>query len=697
MWNTARTGSLSSKADGTDLEFPDLSGFLQLSALKFHGNSVRGDLGDLGRKLPSAAGTLKALAFHRNRYANNAESLLEGPLPVWLADFPDLTIQKQYEGVQEDESKIALSPLMEKTMSSNRYGCDTWDNYLLCVASIQAGISCETSSTVLGYYKAGGAQHCNDADITDTVAGCKAAASQLKMSFSKSVTDETSRPAGCFWDKNGAAYFNTALHVRHFGVWSGTGGICKSTNLCSAEYGGGRCHTCTGCAAGLDCGHKYGHPEGTCVFPASPVAAFGKNTTVLDLSNTRLRGSIPNLLWLLPDLQVLDLSGNPDLDPNQNWTWTLEAAKLTSLNLQGSNQLAPYGHPCGGHHDTQSCLVGSTCQTHCCSIEESLALASMAESEQKRACSHCDSAGDCYSALSFAGDWNSTLAFPEDVWKVKRYNKGELYLFPNVAHLDREDGSTKIQRGNTQLQRKNVVFKLLWSRGSSNSTSTDATPPANLVSAGEGVDPGAMSVTNEGASAILAVPQRVGNYTAWLIAVDQAPARRALEAGFPRTFDQVVLKTWEFSVTGKPDFEVLSFSRANEDASVAPDPEAALSVLECIVDTVCRVPPLAVEMYKGNKNMRHFSGDPNKIAFTLNNAPQGYVQSHCTRTRTRTIWWRRTARRCQSCQHREGIPSAATCCALLLLTQRSADDVIALKVSSSNQGQARFKLSRRQQ
>lgn len=140
---------------------------------------------------------------------------------------------------------MAEAPIVSAGVAARAFILLAMLSHATQIADAKTTSTTTTSSTVLGYYKAGGAQHCNDADITDTVAGCKAAASQLKMSFSKSVTDETSRPAGCFWDKNGAAYFNTALHVRHFGVWSGTGGICKSTTVTTIKCSHLDPSTCT--------------------------------------------------------------------------------------------------------------------------------------------------------------------------------------------------------------------------------------------------------------------------------------------------------------------------------------------------------------------------------------------------------------------------------------------------------------------
>ena len=50
------------------------------------------------------------------------------------------------------------------------------------------------------------------------------AASALGYPFNKEVSDANERPAGCFWDQNGYAYFNNILDATV--TWGGVGGIC---------------------------------------------------------------------------------------------------------------------------------------------------------------------------------------------------------------------------------------------------------------------------------------------------------------------------------------------------------------------------------------------------------------------------------------------------------------------------------------
>jgi len=75
------------------------------------------------------------------------------------------------------------------------------------------------------YTKAVGGESCPPGEVTATEALCREAAAEFGMPFSKSVDWPSGRPAGCFWDTNGAVYFNVNLETTD--VWDGTGGACR--------------------------------------------------------------------------------------------------------------------------------------------------------------------------------------------------------------------------------------------------------------------------------------------------------------------------------------------------------------------------------------------------------------------------------------------------------------------------------------
>eukprot|EP00729_Bicosta_minor_P015754 gene15754-26742_t len=86
-------------------------------------------------------------------------------------------------------------------------------------------------------------------------------------------------------------------------------------------------------AAKLDCG-----PTGkACIVPADPIAAFGINRTVLDLSGMQLAGTLPDLSTMI-NLKVLDVSNNPNLDPGPVWSWLAQSTTLTELRVGNTNR-----------------------------------------------------------------------------------------------------------------------------------------------------------------------------------------------------------------------------------------------------------------------------------------------------------------------------------------------------------------------
>jgi len=134
---------------------------------------------------------------------------------------------------------------------------------------------CKGEATT-AYHKVAGGSSCSADKITDTAAGCKAAAAHFGMDFSKTVSSETGRPSGCFWDMNGAVYFNSVLTATD--VWVGTGGLCTGTadvfgiddTTLSYCRLGSHCNVENECEAGevgedpCACGNGDCNADGTC-------------------------------------------------------------------------------------------------------------------------------------------------------------------------------------------------------------------------------------------------------------------------------------------------------------------------------------------------------------------------------------------------------------------------------------------------
>lgn len=157
-----------------------------------------------------------------------------------------------------------------------------------------------------------------------------------------------------------------------------------------------------------------------------------------------------------------------------------------------------------------------------------------------------DVGGSCYSALAFvAYDWD-TSSDAGARWQ-------------HVFDKDEQIELSAAGLPEFQLSRKQAsdlfAFRLLWRFPEAGQTTDDnagawqtsnsETPPAGLVTAGEGADPGFFDVDSETGS-ISALPRRIGNFSMYLIVVDLAGTAASL--GLPAELDQVVVKRWDFMV-----------------------------------------------------------------------------------------------------------------------------------------------------
>ena len=190
----------------------------------------------------------------------------------------------------------------------------------------------------------------------------------------------------------------------------------------------------------------------------------------------------------------------------------------------------------------------------------------------------------------------------------------------------------------------NFKYRLMWRDGSGggDGTATDngpadgggiaehwsdsniETPPTGLVGAGNGADPGLFDVDST-TGTISVLPRRNGNFSLYLLVVDMAGA--AVGVGLPAELDQVVVKRWDFSVVGKPDFNVISYARKTKDLPKVAGGEAPfitsakVGLVDCTVGTIYHFAPIdpAALVYEYASG-----GDEAQIRFTIRNPPPGF-------------------------------------------------------------------------
>lgn len=173
------------------------------------------------------------------------------------------------------------------------------------------------------------------------------------------------------------------------------------------------------------------------------------------------------------------------------------------------------------------------------------------------------------------------------------------------------------------------TYRLLWRSESTTAPDSNSpgvwTPPAGLVPAGEGADPGLFDVDST-TGTISALPRRNGNFSMYLLVVDTAGIATTL--GFAAELDQVVVKRWSFEVVGKPDFSVTNYGRkqTSELPKVSSGEEPYITrtlvgSIDCTVGTMYHIAPIDNEKLEYS----HASGgDQAKIRFTIRNPPPGF-------------------------------------------------------------------------
>ena len=235
-----------------------------------------------------------------------------------------------------------------------------------------------------------------------------------------------------------------------------------------------------------------------------------------------------------------------------------------------------------------------------------------------------DDQGSCYSALAFVD-----FTWASDGW-VARFNKDE------KAELAGPPSTFIATSLAGQRQQGNFKYRLLWRSAASSQataddnlgkwqTSNSETPPAGLVTAGEGADPGLFDVdVNSGT--VSALPRRNGNFSMYLLAVDTAGTAASL--GLPAELDQVVVKRLDFEVVGKPDFAVNGYGRIPTsklpDVSAGEEPyiiRTQVGSIDCAVGTMYHIGPIDGEKLK---HIHASGGDQAKIRYTIRNPPPGF-------------------------------------------------------------------------
>jgi serine/threonine protein kinase len=262
--------------------------------------------------------------------------------------------------------------------------------------------------------------------------------------------------------------------------------------------------------------------------------------------------------------------------------------------------------------------VSGLCKTHCCAQDTP---------DDCSACGINDPTnfsianGECYVPLALVSSWDpASLATG---W-LKVYNKDERTELASPPSDFVESMLTNTKDASTG--KKSVRFRLLW--GSLDRVHTEynkGTPPkTGMVPGGEGFDPGLFDV-DEKSGKISALPRRNGNYSVFLVADDGAGT--ASEAGLSHVLDQVIVKRWDFTVTGKPDFMVESYSREQHNlppTSKGEDPyitKKAVGNVKCVVGTMYHIAPINTSTLV----YAHASGGKDAaIRFTIRHPPPGF-------------------------------------------------------------------------
>ena len=246
------------------------------------------------------------------------------------------------------------------------------------------------------------------------------------------------------------------------------------------------------------------------------------------------------------------------------------------------------------------------CQTHCC------------RKGVAGNCTTCDGKrGDCYRPLALLPGWKAALTTNSENGWVTRINRAELQTLRGPT---REFEDKYLARNLSRTGRLQYTYSLSWSNKEGAATVGDHPPPSGLKTAGEGLDPGFMTLDTDTGD-VYAVPKKLGNYTAWLVVTAKETGANAEDVGLNASLDSVVLKHWTFEVT-----EPL---RLNTTASWNPCVSAENELLRYTVGEVYRVP--GPNLTKTELFMNPSGGNPETVRyiFTVTNATAATTHWTC--------------------------------------------------------------------
>ena len=421
------------------------------------------------------------------------------------------------------------------------------------------------------------------------------------------------------------------------------GESCERNDLCSDDYKGARCESCKACRAeNLMCGGEYENDDGNwtafCKVPPGIGAAVGYNVINLDFSSSTLIDTVPDMSSL-PKLESLDVSNNPQLTKDQDWSWAEDAS--VSLNLYNSNQVVSYGDACTGDGQMQ-CAQNALCRTHCCMPDIS------------SNCSFCDNTGICFDELvTTAGepavDWHPSNV---EAWQRNVVN-GEMLLNQGEAmFIDAPDSRIVDSLRRDEKTPAQVKYVVRWTDDvATDGDQSDAKrdeqhrnvaigdhPPSDLVESGSssGADPGRFYVDHTDGS-IIAAPANKGHYKMWLVAsVVGTKASSSVGRGLPTELEEIVVAKWNVKVQEKGVFKVT----ASNDYIPKVDDDIADSIdFDKFVDDGSSYYALN-EVYNFKPvnctAADHVSGDIQDVTFTLKGEASTRVRALSLQTLTAT-------------------------------------------------------------
>ena len=229
--------------------------------------------------------------------------------------------------------------------------------------------------------------------------------------------------------------------------------------------------------------------------------------------------------------------------------------------------------------------------------------------------SPCDNNGQCYLPL----DLNSSnpIGWTEIDSKEGNMKKLVVKTAYFLTGAPSEVGSRLLDGRTSRVQ-----HALAW--GVANST-FGSRPQKSLLHAGEtesgsalSQSPGGPNLIDSQLGNVIVVPERVGRFTAWLIA--ERIGGLASIRGLAAELDQIILRRWDFEVIPQPTLEVAVLDERlfGDDASKYVDPRN--TSMEFVTGQSYRIAPLKLDLEKTNVSF----GKIGDMSFQLRDAPDSF-------------------------------------------------------------------------